>query len=569
MKKKSHGLVVFSGFASVLAASSALASVTLTPVAIGFNNPISVDFHQPTGKVILSTNYPFGEPYNFELVASDGTRSQFSSVHGLSDEVYVAAVRSTHAGFTAGELFVGTGVPGTIARISPDGSSIQNPWVVLPGEFGLLRGALHIDETGVFGGDLIVATDSGAVWRVDAAGTPTRLGSALVPLEGLITLPLDARYGPWAGKAVSCNEGGAGFFAFDPLGQAVDSFGNLGMPACENLNVVPPNQFFYGVDFASRILWVGAPAQFTSMVGDVVVGEEAPGNLWHLVWDASAGVFHKDLLATVSQFEGAAFAPTALPTTNHSPTVACPVDQTRECGGPAGAATTLAVAVDDPDHDPLTVTWTIDGVLVATHALAAGAGSDTLTFTFALGGSHTVALHVDDGKGGVADCSTAVTVVDTTPPTLTSSTSVQALWPPEHDLINVGFTAVAGDVCDSAAHTTGVVVYSNEADEEDTGGGRFSPDAKGFAAGALRLRAERKGNGTGRVYLIVTSAVDASGHGATACSAVVVPHDQAAASIASIDAAAASAVAFCGAHGGAAPPGYVPSGVGPVVGPKQ
>ena len=143
--------------------------------------------------LVLSSNYFAGEPFNFELVASDGSRAQFSSLHGLIDEVYVAAARTTHGGFMAGELFTGTGVAGQVARISPDGSTVLLPWITLPGETGLLRGALHMDETGVFGGDLLVATDAGSLWRVDGFGNATLVGSAGTALEGLMTLPDDPR----------------------------------------------------------------------------------------------------------------------------------------------------------------------------------------------------------------------------------------------------------------------------------------------------------------------------------------------------------------------------------------
>jgi len=54
-----------------------------------------------------------------------------------------------------------------------------------------------------------------------------------------------------------------------------------------------------------------------------------------------------------------------------------------------------------------------------------------------------------------------------------------------------------------------------------------------------------------------------------ACAAVVVPHDQKAASIASVNAQAAAAKAFCEANDGGVPPGFVMIGIGPVIGPKQ
>jgi hypothetical protein len=407
--KLARSLLLLSLFLSLLAGGSAHAALNLVATAVGFNNPIGVDFHQPTGKLILSVNWPSGTPNNFDLVAPDGTTTQFSSISNLSEEVYIAAVRTTHAGFTAGELFTGTGVAGEIARISPDGSSAQIPWVVLPGEVGLLRGALHFDDTGVFGGDLLVATDMGGVWRVDAAGNATQLGNAGMILEGLITLPNDpARYGPWAGKAVTCNELGAGFFAFDPAGGAMQNF-DLGISVCENLNVIPANQSLYAVDFGGRTLWTAGPDQFKSMVGDILVGEETPANLWRVRWNATTATFDKELLATVTQLEGAAFAPVALPVVNQPPTLTCPAAVTVNCARKHGAAVTVTVAVSDPDGNPLAMTWSTPGGGSTVHNLASGATQDSVTFTAPLGAS-TLAVVADDGAGGTATCSVAVTV---------------------------------------------------------------------------------------------------------------------------------------------------------------
>jgi hypothetical protein len=156
---------------------------------------------------------------------------------------------------------------------------------------------------------------------------------------------------------------------------------------------------------------------------------------------------------------------------------------------------------------------------------------------------------------------------DSTAPTVTASVSAHSLWPPNHNLVSVGLAASATDSC-TANPAIGVAVYSNEDDQEETGEGNFSPDAKSIAPGTLRLRSERKGNGPGRVYLIVTSATDDKSNVGRACTAVVVPHDQSAASMASVNAMAASAVSACSATG-SAPAGYYVVGDGPVVGPKQ
>ena len=134
---RTYGLAI--GIISVLP-TSPLAAITLTPISAGFSNGmIGIDHHQPTNQVVVSVNYNTGGlPYNFELVAADGTKTQFSAVSGLTDEIKIATVKDTLGGFAVGELFVGTGVAGVIARVSPDGTSVLNPWVTLPGEPGLM-----------------------------------------------------------------------------------------------------------------------------------------------------------------------------------------------------------------------------------------------------------------------------------------------------------------------------------------------------------------------------------------------------------------------------------------------
>src|SRR4029077_6649492 len=103
-------------------------------------------------------------------------------------------------------------------------------------------------------------------------------------------------------------------------------------------------------------------------------------------------------------------------------------------------------------------------------------------------------------------CTFHVTVEDNEPPQLTSSVAVSSLWPPKHDLVNVGLNATSTDNCGSPVIS--VKVFGNEDDEMDTGDGNFSPDAKNIAPLTLRLRSERQGRGDGRVYLIVVTATD-------------------------------------------------------------
>jgi hypothetical protein len=139
------------------------------------------------------------------------------------------------------------------------------------------------------------------------------------------------------------------------------------------------------------------------------------------------------------------------------------------------------------------------------------------------------------------------------------------LWPPNHNLKNVGLSITATDNCDV---TVAVQVFSDEDDEGSTGEGSFSPDAKDLAAGTLRLRSERNGEGDGRVYLIIVTATDSAGNVTRCCKTVTVAHSNSDAAQAAVAAQAVAALTFCEAQG-TAPPGFFLVGDGPVVGPKQ
>jgi len=137
-----------------------------------------------------------------------------------------------------------------------------------------------------------------------------------------------------------------------------------------------------------------------------------------------------------------------------------------------------------------------------------------------------------------------------------------------HDLLNVGLAAGAVDQCEGELPVS-VNVFANEDDEEGTGDGNFSPDAADIDVGSLRLRAERKGNGDGRVYLIIPEATDSSGNRGFSCCTVAVPVSAAKSAQIAVRAQAAAARAFCLANDGTPPDGYFVVGDGPVIGPKQ
>lgn len=288
---------VLGGSASPIAAQV----VTLTPIGTPFNQIIGIDCHLPTNKVVVSVNYSTGQPYNFELIASNGSRTQFSGISGLTDEVKIATVKDGLGGFTVGDLFTGTGVPGQIAHIAWPALTVT--YINLPAEPGLMRGSMYVDRTSVFGGDLIAVSTVGGVWRVTSGGVPTQLASLGTHLEGVITVANDpAKYGPWAGKILAGAEQQGRVYAIAADGST--TFYLLGMNP-EDFDLIPANENFFGVGYADNTLYGAPPAAFAGMAGDILITQESPGQLWQVRWDGSQ--FQTTLLAQVQQWEHVTF----------------------------------------------------------------------------------------------------------------------------------------------------------------------------------------------------------------------------------------------------------------------
>jgi hypothetical protein len=297
------------------------ASILLTQISTTFNSPIGIDYHEPSDTVVMSVNYPTGSPSNFETIAFDGTHSQFSAFANLTEEVKIATARGGNpAGIPAGTLFCGNGVDGQIVRISADGTQIDNPWVTLPGvgPHGLMRGSLYVDRTGLYNGDLIVVTTEGEVWRIDAAGNPTMLTDVNVHLEGVIVVPdVPVRYGPLAGKIIAGAEEQIQMWAFDATGAGTPY--NLGV-AIEDIDLVTPDENFFGVNFGTSHLLGATAADMASMRGDVLLTTETvtagTSGLYRLKWDGTTLTAELVPLeagsATVGQWEHTTLAPAGI-----------------------------------------------------------------------------------------------------------------------------------------------------------------------------------------------------------------------------------------------------------------
>jgi hypothetical protein len=180
-----------------------------------------------------------------------------------------------------------------------------------------------------------------------------------------------------------------------------------------------------------------------------------------------------------------------------------------------GQATLTAALVDggssDPDGDELSLSI------------------DQSEFTCADIGDHTVTLTVSDGEE-TDQCQATVTVADNTAPTLTIDTETLGMWPPNHKYKTFTLDDFGVDVADNCGSGLAVAITNVVSDEPDDakggGDGKTTNDIVIVNSSKVKLRAERAGNGDGRVYKITVTAEDGSGNTAQATCEVIVPHDR-------------------------------------------
>lgn len=150
----------------------------------------------------------------------------------------------------------------------------------------------------------------------------------------------------------------------------------------------------------------------------------------------------------------------------------------------------------------------------------------TSPHTFPLGTTTVTATALNGG--GFVSCSFTVTVNDNQPPVISGlSADPNELWPPNHKMKDVTVNYTSSDNCPGSVSCQ-VTVTSDEA-VSGTGSGDTSPDWVVTDNHHVKLRAERAGNGDGRVYTITVRCTDAHGNISTETTTVTVPHDMASA----------------------------------------
>ena len=190
-----------------------------------------------------------------------------------------------------------------------------------------------------------------------------------------------------------------------------------------------------------------------------------------------------------------------------APMIDCPADTVLKCAMPDGMVFNYdVVATDNCDEAP-----------VVTSDPASGS-------VFPVG-TTTVNVTATDAAGNESTCSFDVTV-EAAEVTITSATAHPSmLWAPNHKMRDISFDVQSENECGLDLTCTVLEVTSNEP-INGLGDGNTSSDWLIGADGSLKLRAERSGTGTDRVYTIRLRCENPeSGIGDETTVEVVVPHD--------------------------------------------
>ena len=129
-------------------------------------------------------------------------------------------------------------------------------------------------------------------------------------------------------------------------------------------------------------------------------------------------------------------------------------------------------------------------------------------------------------------CNFKVTVNDTEAPVITTNGQTISLWPPNHKYSTVKLTDLITSVVDNCDASIGIgdvkisKVTSDEAENSGADGNTLNDIVIANDCKSVQLRAERRGDGNGRVYTITFKVTDASGNVSTGTAKVTVAHSQ-------------------------------------------
>ncbi|MDB5085699.1 MAG: hypothetical protein JWN30_2585 [Bacilli bacterium] len=137
-------------------------------------------------------------------------------------------------------------------------------------------------------------------------------------------------------------------------------------------------------------------------------------------------------------------------------------------------------------------------------------------------GVYQVDYRSKDQAGNLEQIKSIGFKIDKTAPKLSVQLDKTVIWPADHKMVTINAKL---DASDQTSGVASIVLTSITSNEPDSGEGDIQANF-GTTDTSFSLRAERLGNGTGRIYTITYTVTDFAGNKSTAVSTVSVPHNQ-------------------------------------------
>jgi subtilisin-like proprotein convertase family protein len=177
----------------------------------------------------------------------------------------------------------------------------------------------------------------------------------------------------------------------------------------------------------------------------------------------------------------------------------------------------------EPNACQAAVSFPFPGVTGSCGTLACVPPSSSV---FPLGTTTDVCTATRQG-GSTATCSFPITVNDVQGPVISgASASPNSLWPPNHHYEDVTVSYSTSDNCSAAGAISCALSAASNEPLNGLGDGDTAPDWQVVDSHHLKLRSERSGTGTGRVYTVTITCTDQAGRSSSQAVTVNVPHSQ-------------------------------------------
>lgn len=289
-----------------------VSSSSISSAEGGNNSTIAFNFagNKFVGSVYFGTNN--NQLYQTSLTG--GGVSLFSTpIPGAGAEVVLGASLGL-GGFPTGDIYVGSENNGQIYHITNAGGA-PTLFTTLPSSAGDVR-QVFFDPGSSFGGNMLVTTTSGQIFKVNSVGTATLLANVGEDTEGMDIAT--SAWGPYAGDLLVGSEGSGTLRLINPNG-TIDKV-ITGLPGAETVSAIPlnlngsdPLQGFYVANYPINIQFAPASQFITQgLLGDVIVTNEFGGSTaFDVHFNSGPGTFTITPFTftgnSISQFEDGIF----------------------------------------------------------------------------------------------------------------------------------------------------------------------------------------------------------------------------------------------------------------------